>query len=298
MGNIEPVLTAVETPSMALMKVNKIYQQMVIGAYNPSGVKILEEDWDNLIILDACRADKLQETIDMRGTFEQRTSRGTSTPHFVRSNFANRELRDLVYISANGWIVKLQDELGLDFHAIEFLDDTSRQDDEVRAITPAAVTERARQCADRYPHKRLIVHYVQPHKPYLGEFGRRTFGHAKRNLQQIMSSGEISESELEEAYLENLELVLSSVNELIGSLEGKSVITADHGELLGERVSPIPIKGYGHPDHIYHDALTEVPWFVCEYQTRREIREDTRKQETRVGEKRLSEHLKDLGYAV
>lgn len=286
------------TPSMALMKINKIYHQTRVGQFHPSGVDIFEEDWDNLIILDACRADSLERLINIDGTFESRSARGTSTPHFLRSNFAGRSLHDTVYVTANGWIVKLLDELDVELHKLEFLEDGEYQDNATGATRPEAVTHEAKQYAEQYPNKRLIAHYVQPHKPYLGEFGRETFESAQRNLQQIMTSGSISEDELQQAYNENLELVLDHVEELVDSLRGKTVITADHGELLGERISPIPIQGYGHPDHIYHQALTEIPWFTCEYETRREIAAERPERMDDVDEEQLTEQLKDLGYAV
>ena len=61
---------------------------------------------------------------------------------------------------------------------------------------------------------------------------------------------------LRRAYEENLKLVLSYVNELVSYLrrEGLVVITADHGELLGERGL------FGHPERVRVPELVEVPW--------------------------------------
>jgi len=39
-------------------------------------------------------------------------------------------------------------------------------------------------------------------------------------------------------------------------------VTADHGEMLGERHEYIPIREYGHPAGIWSDLLTTVPWHV------------------------------------
>lgn len=292
------VKIAATTPSMVLMKLNKLWHQARVGESNPSGIDVFEEDWDNLIILDACRADSLKRLIDIDGKFESRSARGTSTPHFLRSNFSGKSLHDIVYVTANGWIIKLLDDLNVELHKLEFLEDEEYQDDETGATRPEAVTNEAKKFAEQYPNKRLIAHYVQPHKPYLGEFGRETFGSTQNNLQQIMTSKSISEDELQKAYYENLEFVLDHAKDLINLLEGKTVITADHGELLGERTSPIPIKGYGHPDHIYHSSLTEVPWFTCEYEARRKIIAERPEQMDDVDEEQLTEQLKDLGYAV
>jgi len=39
-----------------------------------------------------------------------------------------------------------------------------------------------------------------------------------------------------EAYNENLDIVLTEIEALLDELDGKSVITADHGNLVGERL--------------------------------------------------------------
>jgi hypothetical protein len=298
MDPVNSIKTLVTDPSVALMKANKVWGRTFVGEVNPKGIDVFAEDWDNLIILDACRRDALEETIGLDGSFESRISRGTSTLHFLQSNFQDRSLRDTVYVTSNGWIVQRYDEINADLFRVKSLDSDETRQSGGAVVSPDAVTEEAKINADQYPDKRLIVHYTQPHKPYLGEFGRKTFGSTHDNLQQIMSSSSISEEDLKRAYMENLELVLEQVEELVDHLDGKTVVTADHGELLGERVSPIPIKGYGHPSYVYHPALTEIPWFVCEYDSRREIREGVPEGVSEVDKDRITEQLKDLGYVV
>jgi hypothetical protein len=41
------------------------------------------------------------------------------------------------------------------------------------AIDPAAVTEIAAEVARMHPDKRMIVHYMQPHTPHLGDVNDR-----------------------------------------------------------------------------------------------------------------------------
>jgi hypothetical protein len=48
--------------------------------------------------------------------------------------------------------------------------------------------------------------------------------------------------------------VLDSVKTLLRSVDGSVVITADHGNLLGE------FGLYGHPDYVPAPALKRVPW--------------------------------------
>lgn len=58
------------------------------------------------------------------------------------------------------------------------------------------------------------------------------------------------------AYEKNLEQVLEHVEELSNILEGKTVVTADHGDLLGENGL------YGHPGNSNLKVLRKVPWDV------------------------------------
>lgn len=59
---------------------------------------------------------------------------------------------------------------------------------------------------------------------------------------------------LKKYYEDNLRIVLSYVAKLIKNLHGKIIITADHGELLGEYGFYEHACGKGYPE------LVEVPW--------------------------------------
>ncbi len=57
-------------------------------------------------------------------------------------------------------------------------------------------------------------------------------------------------------YKENLEFVWSEVQDMIDSLDGKSIVTADHGELLGEW------GRYGHYPNSDAEGLRKVPYVI------------------------------------
>lgn len=59
---------------------------------------------------------------------------------------------------------------------------------------------------------------------------------------------------LTKMYEKNLHLVLKHISQLIKKLPGKTVVTADHGDLLGEG------GVYGHPAGRRDRLLVEVPW--------------------------------------
>ena len=59
---------------------------------------------------------------------------------------------------------------------------------------------------------------------------------------------------IKKRYKNNLKIVLKNVNNLVDSLEGKIVITSDHGEAFGEEGE------YLHPYNSNNPVLREVPW--------------------------------------
>jgi hypothetical protein len=64
---------------------------------------------------------------------------------------------------------------------------------------------------------------------------------------------EKGEQQVKEYYRKDLRLALKEVKRLIESLDGKVVVTSDHGELLGE-------GGWGHYIGGKEKELIEVPW--------------------------------------
>ena len=47
----------------------------------------MKEDWDNLIVLDACRYDMFKEINTIKGNLERGISRGSATSQFLIENF-------------------------------------------------------------------------------------------------------------------------------------------------------------------------------------------------------------------
>ena len=264
--------------------------------YNTDGIDLFAEDWDNLLVLDACRYDAFAREADLDGSLGSRVSRGSMTREWVRANFADRRLLDVVYVTANGNYAHVRDEIGASVHAeVPLWHDEHRTGPDDSITPPGMVAEAAREHAESYPNKRLLVHFVQPHTPYLGPTGERF--DPRLSLGELPREYDVSDATLERAYRENLSLVLEEVEGLLADLPGKTVVTADHGELLGDRLGPLPVRDYGHPDGIYLPELVRVPWHVSTNGPRKRI---TREEPTRtadVDRAAVEAHLRDLGYA-
>jgi hypothetical protein len=85
---------------------------------------------------------------------------------------------------------------------------------------------------------------MQPHWPYLGPAGEKF----KRGpFHEVIRKTDATHEDVIEAYRENLDIVLGEVEPLLRDLTGKTVVSADHGELLGDRERPIPIRTYRIP---------------------------------------------------
>jgi len=216
------------------------------------GVKVLDEEWDYLIVLDACRYDYFEKYNFIDGDLQKVNSVATYTLDWVIRNFRGRNCKDIVYVSTNPYVsnTELIKYIGYNlFYHIEPVWEYD-WDDKLGTVPPEAVTEAAIKCKNKFPDKRMIVHYMQPHSPYLDvpdfpkfwEMG--TLG-VRRNKKVITG-----------LYISNLKKVLKEVEGLIKHLEGKIIITSDHGEMFGEYFIS------GHDSDLFFKELREVPWLI------------------------------------
>lgn len=273
--------------------------------FGDDGIAVFDQDWDVLIILDACRYDTFREHASFPGHLESVRSRGSVTPEWIHANVAGRDLTDTVCVSANGHYITLADELNARWHAFEGVveDELADAEESLLVASPETVTKRAQTALEQYSRKRVVIHYVQPHLPYLGEVGRKHF-EPGRSLEDIGTDPSLDRDCIVEAYRENLALVLSSVKELLNTAGpdiGRVVITSDHGELLGDRLWPLPVRQWGHIQGLHHPLLVRVPWHRLDIGARRDVVAEEPVSKPKIDkedeQERLTEHLQALGYA-
>lgn len=181
---------------------------------------------------------------------------------------------DTVYVTASPVFHRYRDSIGSRFHAVFDVWRDYGWNSEFRTVLLETLREAALETAERYPNKRLLVHYLQPHYPFIGPTGQANFELDRLDFEWEAVATDtlaVPRNVVTRAYEENLAVVLPSVERLIHSLTGRTVMTADHGQALGERSFPIPIREYGHPPSIYIEALVAVPWLVHENGPRRRI---------------------------
>jgi hypothetical protein len=112
MYNLSQILRGLKNPREIIFDAHNRYRRSV----GPSGVPVMERDWDNLVILDACRYDMFEDTNTLDGTLESVVSFGSRTSEFLCRNFDDGEFLDTVYVTANPMHERIG--LGTPFHEI------------------------------------------------------------------------------------------------------------------------------------------------------------------------------------
>lgn len=303
--SVSSLKRAILQPRKLMIEFNRYvengFKHRTDSCHNEQGFDILEEDWDNLVILDACRFDAFRDLAQqLPGNLEKRESKAGATTEFLRHNFQSQDLRDTIYITANPQFYRNKEDIDATFFQ-EYNVWIDNWAENHRTVRPGVVTEKSLSVAEEYPNKRLIIHYLQPHAPYIGPTGKEL----PTDYLNFWSSYRAGEFDIDietakQAYYENVEVVIPHVERLLNELQGKTVVTADHAELLGERDSPIPIRRYGHARYTYIPELVEVPWLTYQNGTRKNTmveNESVGETDKRVTEDTVRERLKDLGYA-
>lgn len=234
------------------------------GWHVPRGTNVYERDWEVLVVLDACRVDLMEEVADeypFLGHVDKIKSVGSMSEEWLAKTFSEEyssEVSETIYVTTNAFSGEV-----LTPEKFRMVDELWRYcwDDELGTVPPSSVTDRAVSIAREHDPARLIVHYMQPHHPFIGSdlfgrFGIDQFGEQKEaTVVDALRNSDISPEEFWIAYRDNLRYVLDETSVLLSNIDAdKVVITSDHGDALGEWGI------YGHPAGCLHPAVTNVPW--------------------------------------
>jgi len=262
------------------------------------GRHLYDYNWDLAIILDACRYD-LGERIAAAHSIEldkpeKAYSVGSMSSEWIHRTFTNasaEELSNTTYISANVFTDKVPD-------AVE----TERVwktgwDEELGTVPPRVVTNKTIELMRANPDRRYIAHYMQPHFPPLEET-KNDFGEiaptegapweGRNGGWEDVRAGNMKSETATQAYESNPSPVLDEVELLLSNVDaGPVIVTADHGNYLGE-------KGrWGHPKGHIHSAVRHVPWWTT---SATDEKTHTPNIESGTGETSKIEKLEALGY--
>ena len=298
-------------------------------------VKVLEEKWDYLIILDACRYDyfkRVYKDFFDSDNFSEKISMGGCTPDWLKRNFDRKS--DTVYITGNPKVSSTKRVDGFDAkrYFLKVYDVWhTHWNQELYAVEPKVLTKQAIKITKQHPGKKAVIHYMQPHEPYLTYEGKKLRKKSKEKpvlrfiyncisklltilrmynmvlrwriseilrlevfSQMYYILQDLGDEGLKKYYEENLRLALSSVRDLVQNLDGLIVITSDHGEMLGEN------GVYGHWPGAKEPKLRQVPWLVIDKPKKNiDLSSEVEEQEPqapKATDEEIKEKLRHLGY--
>lgn len=155
---------------------------------------------------------------------------------------------------------------------------------------PQYVTDRAVSVARSGEYDRLILHYMQPHAPYVSgavKHGRELHRAESQPFEYLRETGD--RQRVWKAYLDELRYVLDNIAILLRNLSAdKVVMTSDHGEAFGE------YSVYMHHSGSVHPHVRRVPWAVTSATDTGSYEPEV--DATRREDQSLDERLKALGY--
>lgn len=293
----------------------KLHSNLYRGNIKP-GEDVMQKDWDNLIIADCARVDLLKDVNDVPGELSSIRSKGSTSEEWLRKTFEGKTYNDTIYVTANANYDKLS---GRVFFFVERIYRGNTVKD--RRESMERLVEQTTDLHERYPNKRLITHLMMPHTPYLSEQAAklreeiadrhnvtfRTDDYAGKTdpsdgllqLASLLTAARfrlLSNEKLYEVYQNDLEEVIAKAEQLSENIDGKTVVTSDHGELMGERLAPLYLREWGHEANLNRAELRQVPWLVLESDERREIHADDPIDIEEIDEEVVEQSLEALGY--
>jgi len=250
----------------ALDSVHELYGGLwrYLGWKVPRGTNVYDLEWDTLVVLDACRVDLLEDVADeysFIGEVNSLESVGSMSEEWMVKTFTDEyadEMRQTAYVTSNVFSERV-----LSASQFGTLDEVWQYawDGELGIVPPRPVTDRAIATAREREPDRLIVHYMQPHHPFIADetfeqFEADPFGREDgTTVVDALRKGRIDYDDFWDAYRENLRLVLDDVAVLLENHDADTVVlTADHGDALGEWGI------YDHPAGCLHPVVKDVPW--------------------------------------
>jgi len=250
------------------------------GPGDKEQLQLLERaDWDVLIVLDACRADALREVTGTDAPAVR--SPGVCTPQWIAKVGPLLERLNVLYFTANPVVDREVQKRSLQ---VELISIWKRHWSRftrlaIPSVHPLSVNGVVLTYLEmgRLEGRRVVIHYLQPHSPYIGaiplavsrwgrsnsEFGRAC--HALTRPDVAVRQGAFDWTLLKRAYRMNLALAWDAARQLAGQLTGTIIVTSDHGEMLGEDGGK-----FGHEGHWRYPQLYAVPWLRLDGSAERE----------------------------
>ena len=229
---------------------------------------VYDREWDVLILLDCARVDMMEAVSDEYPFVREvgkHASPGTTSSEWMKYTFTedySDEMARTLHVTANPRSANHLDDADF-LHLEEVWRDG--WDEEHKTVLPRTVTDRAIALHRELAPERTILHYMQPHGPFIPfpdldvkqVSGPGVGDDEGMNVRELVEEGGYSREDLWQFHVENLRCVLDDLEVLLSNVDApRAVISADHGQALGERGE------WGHHWGSTLDCLRTVPWCV------------------------------------
>lgn len=327
--NWSNIKKAVHNPSRTIDELVLYYllrsPMTTINTQHTIGTSIFDKEWDVAIILDTCRVDALKSVADEYDFIQDVGSIwsvGGNSPEWVSRTFDKNHsdlIKNTIYLSANAHAQTILEDRNpykndkhLNYKLLRHFDTVTKDDlqdveyifkyepmgssgeygHERGGTPPRYVTDRAIDVGRNKDFDRLILHYFQPHSPWVSNAisqDRKLEKH-EEGFSYITETGDVESAW--NSYLDDLRWVLDDVELLLENMDQeKIVITADHGDAFNE---------YGVMSHkigAIHPKIRKVPW-VLTSGTDTKTYEPTIEEpaDSAVETEEINDQLEALGY--
>jgi len=226
---------------------------------------------------------------------EKVVSPATWTLEWLVKTFSDDYLDDVIYISGNPQCNSIKPRVQYHMKGRYYRFDGKQHffkienvflnhwDKEIQNCHPSSINKQFMKSLLKHKDKKFILHYNNPHLPYFSMkegvdfldkkktsiekgmqflFPELTYYKINRYLWKTPSS--VKEAIYRKHgmqliklfYLKDLQLALKHISSILSTTNKKMVITADHGEMLGEHGK------YGHPHGNRDKQQIDVPWWT------------------------------------
>jgi|GEM_PF-1507258 len=246
------------------------------------------DEWDVLVLLDACRYDVLAATAS-NAVIDNARSPASATPEFLSIARERGVFDGATYVSGNP---QSDDNRPGDVEHVPVF--KSDWDDGLATVPPEPLYRTAEDHLADSGAGPVVVHTMQPHYPHLCEIADETqalpgglhphyLDESQRNekLQALLANGYIDLNRARESYKRSVRFAWERASDFAARAAARGhrvVISADHGEVFGN------IGFVEHPQGVPLSKLRTVPWVVFEPSRRDDQPED------------VSDRLAALGY--
>lgn len=232
--------------------------------------RLAEDDWDVVVVLDACRRDALDAAADWPiGTA---VSPGSATDEWLGA-VADTDVFADAYVATGNMKYDFFDVGAAETAHLWKTD----WDAALGTVLPEPVLDRADEflAAGDSP---VVAHVLPPHAPYVARIGanwlpaypqtsawqptrdKEAAGDDPLSAQEAMASGRIDIDRARDSYEAAVENTWASLLPYLSDWVDREfdvVVTADHGEVFGRLGE---LKLYGHPNRCHIDPLVNVPY--------------------------------------